>query len=358
MTSDLIPRLCAILRGDSTDLPAGEDGERLLELARRHRVDRLVAHRLRHGPTVELRREVLVDELSLRELTRVLAALETVGATPLVFKGAALAHTHYPASWLRPRLDADILVAADRRRQAFEALRDLGYGQPPFVSGDLVMYQAPFMRTDDIGLVHAQDVHWRIANPQVIAQVLTHEELVARATTVSALGCPMRVPSAVDALVLACLHRAAHHNDAEDLLWLYDIHLIASRLNPDEGRRLVELASERSVKALCARGLRLSIEHFHTVVPADLIAQLTPGTGARREPSAVFLKKDLRAIDRLAADLRAVGPVAGARLVREHLFPPADYMGQAYGVRSRALLPAYYAMRVVTGVSKWFARTR
>jgi hypothetical protein len=334
--------------------PAGEEGERLLELARSHRVDRLVAWRLRGSETKPDLVSFLLEELCVRELTSVLTALEKIDAAPVVFKGAALAHTHYAESWLRPRLDADILIAAGSRQLAFEVLRGLGYERPAFVSGDLVTSQAPFVRTDGLGVEHALDVHWQVVNPQMLAGVLTHEALVARAATVSPLGHAWRVPSAVDALILACVHRAAHHDDAEDLLWLYDIHLIATRLDAGEWRSLVERASRGSVKALCARGLHLSSERFLTRVPGDVVAQLTPGAGSRREPSAVFLRKDLRLVDRLAVDLRALGPRAGARLVREHLFPPADYMRVAYGVESRALLPVYYAYRALTGASKWF----
>jgi hypothetical protein len=46
--------------------------------------------------------------------------------------------------------------------------------------------------------------------------------------------------------------------------------------------------------------------------------------------------------------------MAGARLLREHLFPPAEYMQAKYGFRGAALLPALYASRLVSGVWKWF----
>ena len=39
-----------------------------------------------------------------------------------------------------------------------------------------------------------------------------------------------RGPSSVDALVLAAVHRIAHHFDSDHLIWLYDIDLIARSL--------------------------------------------------------------------------------------------------------------------------------
>ena len=47
---------------------------------------------------------VLTDAVRVRELTRSCARCEEAGAAPLVFKGAALAHTHYAESWQRHAL--------------------------------------------------------------------------------------------------------------------------------------------------------------------------------------------------------------------------------------------------------------
>ena len=106
----------------------------------------------------------------------------------------------------------------------------MGYERRTFISGDLVTYQAPFERVDHLGIEHALDIHWRIANPQVVSQVLTHDELVERSVTVRVQGHPMRVPSAVDALLVACVHRVAHHPDFEKPIWVRDIHVLATGL--------------------------------------------------------------------------------------------------------------------------------
>jgi hypothetical protein len=296
---------------------------------------------------------VLVDAVRVRELTQVLGVLEQVGARPIVFKGAALAHTHYPESWQRPRIDADVLIDVDSRERVFGALLHLGYERAPLVSGDLVMYQATFFRVDRLGVEHALDMHWRIANPQMISLALRHDELVERGSGVAVDGGWLRVPCAVDALLIACVHRAAHHDDSEDPVWLHDIHLVATGLTPDEWGDFVERASARSVAAICLRGLQLARAASSTTIPSEVIEGL--GLAAvSREPSRLFLRKDLRGVDRLLADLRVLRPAAAARLLREHLFPPATYMASAYGVRRRALLPIYYAARALGGMFKWF----
>jgi hypothetical protein len=295
--------------------------------------------------------DLLADAVRVHELIAVLRALDEAGTTPLVFKGAALAHTHYAESWQRPRLDADILIAPDSRERVFATLSGLGYGRPPLISGDLVMYQAPFARIDHLGIEHALDIHWRTANPQVVSTVLSHGELVERSVIVGVEGYPMRVPSPVDALLIACVHRAAHHSGLDLSFWIEDIHLLASRFSASEWRAFVERAARRSIRGLCLQGLRRAKEAFHTAVPGEVLAALSAVTG---EASAVFLRSQLRPIDRLRADLRALGPVAAARLVREHLFPPADYMQAKYGVTGTAWLPAYYASRALHGIRKWW----
>ena len=305
-------------------------------------------------PISDDRRAALLDAVSVRELLGALAALEARGVEPIVFKGAALAHTHYRHSWQRPHLDADILIGTAHRERAFETLRELGYTQPVMISGNLVSYQTMFVRTNAIGREHVIDLHWQISNPQVAAHALTHAELVSRSQRIVVDGQPMRVPSSVDALVIACLHRVAHHADAEIPIWIYDIHVIAEGLNAAEWTAFVDLAVSRRLAAICARGLSLARRWFQTRLPGDLLDRLATVA----EPSSVLLTRDRPAIHRLIADLRVLGPREGARLLREHLFPPASYVRGKYGVRSRALLPGFYAYRIVAGASKWLRHHR
>jgi putative nucleotidyltransferase-like protein len=300
--------------------------------------------------------KALLDEVAVRELQGVLTALEAEGIEAIVFKGAALAHTHYAESWLRPRLDADLLIAADQRRRAFDILAALGYQRPPAISGTLISHQAMFVRPHPTGIEHVLDVHWKISERHAVADALTYDEMRARSERITVRGSGMRVPSPIDALLIACIHRAAHHaareEDAADLIWVHDIHVIASRLTAGEWARFVELAVDRQVGRLCARGLQLAIDAFHTDVPEHVWDRLT----SKAEPSAIFLRHDLRGVDRLAADLRAVGPRGAPRLLVEHLFPPASYIKEKYGVQHAALVPAFYAYRIVAGAAGWLRR--
>lgn len=349
-----IRALCAILRGESIATPGEEARDRLLSEARAHRVDRLVAWRTNQIDD-DLRAEAMLDEIDVTELTRVLAGLESRGVVPLVLKGAALAQTHYEESWLRPRLDSDLLIGCSEREVVSDVLCDLGYTRPPFITGELIMYQMPFERVGAVGRTHALDVHWRVANPQILATLPDYDELSSRAVTVRARGQSMRVPSPVDALLLACVHRAAHHDLSDELLWLYDIHLVAQRFTTGEWEHLVRLSSRCQVRALCVDGLRTAHRCFHTPIPEDVLTRLTEGSRST-EQSAVYLRKDLTRFDRLLADLRALSYAKRVRLLGEHALPPANYVVTKYGVHWRPLLPLLYLRRVVRGVGGWVSR--
>ena len=228
----------------------------------------------------------------------------------MVFKGAALALTHYADSWLRPRLDADVLVAPAARARAAATLAALGYTRPPMTAGRYVMHQEMHVRPDPVVGEHVVDLHWRLANPNLLAGLPDH----ARAARARAGRRPpegaLRVASPADALVIACVHRAAHHAGSGELLWLYDIHLVASRLTAEEWALAVSAGRPAGVAALVRRGLELSGAGVRRARRRRPCARRWQAAG--REASAVFLRADLRPLDRLRADVAALGAAGGA----------------------------------------------
>jgi len=59
------------------------------------------------------------------------------------------------------------------------------------------------------------------------------------------------------------------------------------------------------------------------------------------------------------ADVRALGSAKDrARLIREHLLPPAGYMREVYARGSRAPLPWLYARRLAFGARAWWRSRR
>ncbi len=359
----------AILRGDPgcVEALAGADPRAFIDEVKRQGMLPVVADRIATWPVAgpwlaELQAEasgfVAADLLRERELRRALDALAARRVRAVVFKGAALAYTHYARPDLRPRDDSDLLVRPEVRDTAHHTLVGLGYRPPRHVTGELVSYQAIYERVLDGVAVHTIDLHWRVANPQIFADMLSFDELDATSQAIPALGPAARGPSSPHALFVACVHRVAHHRDEKLLMWIFDIHLIASRLTTAEWADFLDLADRRKVVAICRQGLSLAVEHFGTVIPPLVMADARVSSAAdRHEPSAAFLSRDRAQLATLVSDLRALRSWSDrGRLLREHLCPPSAYMRQVYAPSSRAPLPALYVWRAVRGAWRWLAR--
>ena len=352
MGATLADRLCAIVnKPEPGPEPVGAD---MIALARRHRVHLLLADRGAVTALAQERRDAAaVEALREAELRRVLAALSAAGVDAVLFKGAAIARTHYRSPELRVRMDTDLLVPAARTEQASRALQGLGYRRAVETSGDLIVSQFHCEVVDRAGIAHALDVHWRISNVVALADALAVEEIAAAAVALPGLGAAAVAPCPVHSLMLACLHRIGHHPDSADLLWLYDLHLLVERLSPDERERFVRLAAERRVLGVCAYGLQDAFEAFGGATGA-LAARLAPPADLR-EPSSTLLTPGRRPVDQLTADLRALERwPQRLRFLREHVFPAREYMFARYGTRRSSSLPWLYARRIVAGAPKWF----
>lgn len=353
MTSGERQRLCLWLRGQP--VPSTQPQAEIIGAARRDGVWLLIADRLRLTEwTDDLRQAAVVEAIRARELRAVLVALCDRGVRPVLLKGAALAYTHYARPELRPRSDTDLMIPFDARDAVARVLVNAGYHRPPELDGDVAIGQFHFIRTDEHGCTHALDVHWRVSNVRVFAEVLTYDELARDAVPIRSLGPHAASPSAVHALLIACVHRVAHHADAPNLLWLYDVHLIATQLTQDERDAFTALASERRILAVCARTLALADEAFGEI-DAGWTRSLRPSEG-RHEPTAAFIGGELRQLDIFKSDLAATAWTSRLQLVWEHLFPPPSYIRQRFPRWPPILLPLAYARRIVAGAPRWLRR--
>jgi hypothetical protein len=335
----------------------------LEDLAVAHGVDALLwealsgslggAAQVRDGLEPRVRAAATRDLFVLRDLQLVVNALAAAGVPALITKGTALAYTVYPQPWLRPRTDTDLLVRHEDVPAASSALEKCGYTRSDALStGELVSHQYAFERMDANGVHHVVDLHWKIVNPQVIADALSFEELWKGARVAGAVGPNARVPSAVGSVALACVHRLAHHQGNDRLIWLYDLKLLAARLTTGEWSELRDLACANRIAGFCLDGLRSAKARLGSELPPEIEDALAAAAPA--EPSRAFVEGPVTRRDVLLSDLKVLHSWNDRiRLVREHAFPPPAFIQQRYGTTSRWLLPALYVHRLVTGVSKW-----
>ena len=353
MSPDAYAEVSALLRGSPTQ-PDASRADDLVTYARTHGVHLLLAERWSlPALTADLRAAAALDAAREAELRRVTGALASAGIRGVLIKGAALAYTHYPRPELRPRIDTDLLIPESARVQTTAALQAIGYVRPTETDGDLIVSQFHFTRRERPGIEHALDIHWRISNVIAFACVLSYDEIAREAVPLRAAGPHAFGPSAAHSLIIACVHRVAHHADSLHLLWLYDIHLLANSLDVREQARVAELAAARRVRAVCTVSLQHAARAFGGV-SADLAARIAPPPGTR-EPTTAFLEDRLRLVDVLTADLKALDRWADRlRLLGEHAFPSREYMFARYGTRRTLLLPWLYLRRMVAGAPKWF----
>jgi hypothetical protein len=373
MTED-VDAICAAIRGmpgvwRTLGRPEARSG--FLAAAVAHRVRPLLASKLRRSGELESwpndvrqalvdaeRAEAALEIVRRRDLSLLLRACTSADLPIVLFKGAALAYSVYEDPWLRPREDTDLLIQSADVDRAGAVLAACGYEPVVRQSGRLVTHQRLYRRADGRGHRDACDLHWKIADPAPFADLLSSDDILRDASeTAVDDGTVARVPSTTHALLLACWHRVSHHHDADDLLWLYDVHLLAGRLRDGDVDELIAIARRTGTGVICARGLRLARERFGTGLPPTVVDELERSDGQSRSPAASYLQPDARRIDLLAADLKALPDWRSrVRLLREHLFPPAEYMFETYGRSSPILLPALYARRILSGAARWLRR--
>jgi hypothetical protein len=334
-----------------------------------HHVDLLLLDQAHHAGadrdwtdhSRERARSAAIDAAAFRslrdhELRRVLELVGAAGVPCLVIKGAALAHLIYRQPHTRRRIDADLLVRTADADRVSTLLHDNGYVRATEISGGFASSQMHFDRADCADHRYALDVHWRILNTHVFAGDAGYDAFAPSRVAVPGLGPRAWTLGFGHALALACTHRVAHHYDSDDLAWLWDVHLLAAALDAGDAAAFVEQATRSATRAVCAHTLSLAQTCFGTPAAAALIERVRPRTGDRVEASAQFLGGALSQAEILRTDLTSLGWRRGLTLLREHLFPPADYMRSLYAGWPPVLLPAAYLHRIVNGAPKWLRR--
>ena len=338
-----------VLRGDLAQWP--EDPRAHLEALQEHAVAPLAYARLPHSSLREIAlRAAAAEALRLEDLRALLGAFARHDLRVLIIKGTALAYDVYDAPELRPRADTDLLIDRADVDLARAAFAELGYDARVLSGDPHANRQQAFARTDNFGVEHVYDLHWDIANTPVVRDALRFDELLARSMTLPRIGQAARAPSHVDALLLACIHRVAHHHDSDRLIWLYDIHLLRAAMSATEHEELWRRAAERRVVAICDRSIELAEEWFgggwHGRAPS-----IPPD-----EPSAAFLDRTRRRGAVLAADLEALGWRARMERLRDLALPPRAFMRAAFPRAPRAALPLLYLYRGARGVLRLLHR--
>ncbi len=368
---------CAVLREESPNWPStcGDDLETIfIRRAQYQGVTALLHERLPrlsawpYAVREAVRQHTLaraVWELRHQQvLGDVVAALRTRDIEPVLFKGTALAYGLYANPVWRERSDTDMIVAEEDWGRASDTLVSLGFRRNAGASGEFVSYEDSYTKESEGGDRHTIDLHRRINNSELLSRLFSYAELRAEARQLPALCKGARAAGPVHALLLACLHPAAHKHapyivdhvpyyGGDRLIWRYDIHLLAASLVPAQWQDFVDRATSKGLCATSLEALERAATCFRTRYP-DIAREALAKTG---EPVAVYLKAGR--LRQSWIDFSSIPSAADRlRFVRELVFPPPAYMRAKYARSPNAWMLWLYVRRAAAGLIKRLKRVR
>jgi len=351
--------ICSLLR--SSNAPWVEDNtakfESLIERAAHHGVLSILHYLLSNESTWTDHTEYLQESLSdarknavaislarERAVASLLAVLANAEVTPLLIKGEALAHTHYPSPELRVRSDTDIFIAIPAISRTIQALESDGFSvtHPRYKS-----HQFTAIKTLPGGVLFRVDVHWRISNEPAFARLFSYEASFDRAVTANVAGRLCLVLHPVHALILACMHLSVQPEERSDrLIWIYDIHLLVSRMSEDELLEMGEVASKKGVGGICLQAIQKSEVCIGTSIPKVVTEALQSTCGAGVYESG-YGQSYLALI---LADLRELPGLSQKwSLISELLFPGSEWLLNKYAKTHHTWVPILYLRYLASG---------
>jgi hypothetical protein len=160
------------------------------------------------------------------ELRRLLAALDQAGLAAVPLKGPVAAATLYDHVTLRPFNDLDILVLPEETTAVAAVLADHGYRPAADLASRPYHYNQPFWKSVPAVKV---EVHWSFTRRHFHLP-LDLRRLLPRLEPLLLAGQPVRVLSAEDDLLIACIHLAKHALSGPlRLKWVADIGQLLRR---------------------------------------------------------------------------------------------------------------------------------
>jgi hypothetical protein len=356
--------LAAAIRGERPGWPAAPIGavEGMLAVTEAEGVSALLVNSLRapgaawslpndfkDALAAVVHQQLVVDLLDRNEISRVMRVLAVAGIPALLLKGTALAYSVYPAPFLRPRSDTDLLLPDIEAVECCKpVLAGLDYVDSRVPTTTAMAYELVFRHETENGQVHWIDAHWALSNSAMYANCFSFAELRAEAVALPTLGADARGLGKVHSLLHACMHRICNlpHGIGDRLIWLYDMDLLARRCSARDFDHLREIAVQRELAGTCWDGLCNAVFAFSTPLPAGLMDALEDA--AKKESFDV--RKARRRWYQERYNLRMLPVAKRWTWVWEKLFPDPAYMRELYSVNSRWSLGLAYLRRLGRGL--------
>jgi hypothetical protein len=319
--------LLALCRLDTDLVSIGPQGltQPLLEEAARQRLIPLLHHQLRrsvstHGFALLRETAERITHRALRmtlDLRRSVDALTSGGVEHLLYKGPALGVVAFGNAVLRHYDDLDIVVRAEDRLVALEALREVGFSPDPNVPAPLQDPADP--RNAEITLTHPDgtsqlDLHWRLHTGALYVRDEL-EALWSRRQPVTVAGDVAQTFSPADYVVLGSIEAAKDGWSRLD--WMCCLDRLLRRPDVD-GADVLRTATTMHARRATLLGCHLAARYLATPLPPEL--SCPPADRRRLETSIEGVRRRLDG-DRAATPLWTVylgladGPLDAARMI-------------------------------------------
>ena len=281
------------------------------------------------------RDEAVVSMVIEGESRRVLGLMAEAGIPGLLLKGSALAYWAYPQPHLRSCGDVDLLLPSrEVAEQLSGRLTASGYERSE-TSGELVAYELLCRRAVSGDWKIEIDIHWRLANSPLFADLFTFDELMADSLAFPKLASNARGLGPVHALIHACVHRALNLSIGlgDKLKWQYDLELVRAKFTPADWRRLVDLSIKKGLAGVVLDAIENAAQTFETKLPQEWIMALASAESAEILDARRI--SDWRYMQwRTFWSLPTV--LLKLQWLWQRLFPSLDYMRYLYGTHHKS----------------------
>jgi hypothetical protein len=144
------------------------------------------------------------------------------------------------------------------------------------------------------------------------------------------------------------LHRAASsYHDPNRLIWLYDVHLLISRMSESEWQDFAQIAVRFGIQDICLEPVVKSCKLFAGEMPEMALRALDKRVSTRAGRSR-FEKSHLGLMIDDMRQLRGIR--SRMELAREYLIPPGEYLLQRYGKTEPYWVPILYFRYLIAGL--------
>ncbi len=229
-----------------------------------------------------IRKQVLRSMVHQSELMEILGTLTKLGLTPLVFKGAILAHTIYRSPACRPMSDIDLWLPDEQLADAQTALEQIGYVQILLESRPLALQRHTDGEIQLAGTKEGQGVielHWGVFAGEwlSVASAIDRRAVWDRRQLFNLFGNEIFVLDPVDNLLQVVVHLGINHQMTKSALRsLVDVALLCEQ--GVDWEAFQRRAHEWQIASVAGLTLQLIDDLFSMSALRPVIGKLLPST--------------------------------------------------------------------------------